>query len=217
MTRALADAGAERVIAIEFDRALVPALREAVGDRPAVEVLAADATKIGWSELLGAGPWICCGNLPYNVGTDIVLEVLAHAPMVARLVVMVQREVADRFAADPGDPGYGPSTLRAEYHATVEVVRRVPADVFWPRPTVASAVVRFERRVEPRVGVDERRLWRIVDEAFAQRRKTMRSAARRVGVADPDDVLAAAGVPADARPETVPLEGFARVAEALPA
>jgi 16S rRNA (adenine1518-N6/adenine1519-N6)-dimethyltransferase len=214
---ALAEAGASRVVAIEFDRALLPALHEAVAGRPAVEVLAADATKIAWNDVLDGGRWICCANLPYNVGTDIVLDVLEHAPMVERLVVMVQREVAERFAAFPGDDGYGPATLRATYRATTKIVRPVPADVLWPRPAVASAIVRMTRRERPVVDVDERRLWLVVDEAFAQRRKTMRSAVRRLGLSDPEAVLAAADVSPDARPETVGLEGFARIAEALPA
>ena len=217
LTVALAQAGASRVIAIEFDRALLPALREAVSDQPAVEVLAADATKIAWNDVLHGGGWICCANLPYNVGTDIVLDVLEHAPMVERLVVMVQREVAERFAAFPGDISYGPATLRAMYRATIKIVRPVPADVFWPRPAVASAIVRMTRRERALVDVDERRLWRVVDEAFAQRRKTMRSAVRRLGLTDPEAVLAAAGVSPDARPETVGIEGFARIAEELPA
>jgi 16S rRNA (adenine1518-N6/adenine1519-N6)-dimethyltransferase len=205
------------VIAIEFDRALLPALREAVADRPAVKVLAADATKIEWSEVLDGGGWICCGNLPYNVGTDIVLDVLDRATMVERLVVMVQREVAERFVALSGAPGYGPTTLRIAYRAEAEILRRVPADVFWPRPSVASAVVRMTRRERPPVAVDEALLWRVIDEAFAQRRKTMRSALRRLGVAEPEQVLAAVGVAPEVRPETVDLEAFAHVAEQLPA
>jgi 16S rRNA (adenine1518-N6/adenine1519-N6)-dimethyltransferase len=217
LTVALADTGAARVLAIEFDRALLPALRAVVADRPSVEVLAADATKMAWPAALGGGAWVCCGNLPYNVSTDIVLDVLERAPMVERLVVTVQREVADRFAAAPGARVYGPTSIRIAYRATVEVVRAVPREVFWPRPSVASSVVRITRLDRPAVDVDEQRLWRVVDEAFAQRRKTMRAAVRRLGVEDPDALLETTHVPAGARPEELALGEFARIAEALPA
>src|SRR3954454_3187312 len=218
LTIALAERGAERVLAIEFDRALVPALRSVVADHPGIEVLPADATKVDWGAVLDDGPWIGCGNLPYNVGTAIVLSLLERAPMVRRLVVMVQREVAERLVAAPGDPeGFGPTSLRVAYRADATIVRAVPASVFWPRPSVASSVVRFERLGRPPVHVDEAVLWRVVDEAFAQRRKTMRAALRRLGVDDPDPALAHAGVDPSARPQELDLSSFARIAEAVPA
>lgn len=217
LTVSLADAGAQRVLAIEFDRALVPALREVVADRAAVEVLEADVTKIAWPSVLSGASWIACGNLPYNVGTSIVLDLLEHAPMVDRLVVMVQREVADRLTAAPGDEGYGPTTLRVGYRSRAEFVRRVPASVFWPRPAVASAVVRMTRHSRPPADIDEGRLFRVIDGSFAQRRKTMRAALRRLEVDDAEAVLARAGVAPTARPETLSLDAFAAVAAALPA
>jgi 16S rRNA (adenine1518-N6/adenine1519-N6)-dimethyltransferase len=216
LTTALAERGADRVLAIEFDRALVPALRSVATAHAAIEVLAADATKADWSFVLGDRPWIACGNLPYNVGTAIVLSLLEYAPMVRRLVVMVQREVAARLVATPAArEGYGPTSLRVAYHADAAILRPVPAAVFWPRPTVASAVVRMERRAHPPVDVDQARLWRVVDEAFGQRRKTMRGALRRLGCLDPDGVLVQAGVAPTARPEEVDLAAFARIARAL--
>ncbi len=204
------------MLAIEFDRALVPALRSVAEPYPAVEVLEADATKIDWSGVLGDGSWTACGNLPYNVGTAIVLSLLEHAPMVRTLVVMVQREVADRLiATSSARQGYGPTSLRVAYHAEATVVRPVPASVFWPRPSVASAIVRMERRSHPAVAADEEALWRLVDEAFGQRRKTMRAALRRLGADDPDAVLAEAGVDPSARPEELDLAVFGQIAEAL--
>src|SRR3954451_603531 len=216
LTTALAERGAERVLAVEFDRALVPALRSVATAHAPIEVLAADATKADWSFVLGDGPWIACGNLPYNVGTAIVLSLLEYAPMVRRLVVMVQREVAARLVATPAArEGYGPTSLRVAYHADATILRPVPAAVFWPRPAVASAGVRMERRAHPAVDVDLARLWRVVDEAFGQRRKTMRGALRRLGCLDPDGVLVQAGVAPTARPEEVDLAAFARIARAL--
>jgi len=218
LTTALAQRGVERLLAIEFDDALVPALRSVAEAHPAVEVLAADATKVDWPTILDDPVWIACGNLPYNVGTAIVLSLLQRAPMVRTLVVMVQREVAGRLVATPSArEGYGPTSLRVAYHADATILRTVPASVFWPRPSVASAIVRMERRERPVVDVDETALWRVVDEAFAQRRKTMRGALRRLAAADPEAVLAVAGVDPSARPEELDLVAFARVAEAMSA
>jgi 16S rRNA (adenine1518-N6/adenine1519-N6)-dimethyltransferase len=218
LTTALAERGAERVLAVEFDRALVPALRSVAAAYPAIEVLAADATKVDWPEVLADDGWIACGNLPYNVGTAIVRSLLDRAPMVRRFVVMVQREVADRLVATPGArEGYGPTSLRVAYRADATIVRAVPPSVFWPRPSVASAVVRLERLDRPSVDVDESALWRVVDEAFAQRRKTMRAALRRLGADDADAILEGAGIEAAARPQDLDLAAFARIAEALPA
>jgi 16S rRNA (adenine1518-N6/adenine1519-N6)-dimethyltransferase len=218
LTTALAERGPDRVLAIEFDRALVPALRSIASAHSSIEVLAADATKIDWHAVLDDGSWIACGNLPYNVGTAIVLSLLERAPMVRRLVVMVQREVADRLVATPASrEGYGPTSLRVGYHAEATIVRTVPASVFWPRPTVASAIVRVERRERPAVDIDPAALWRVVDTSFAQRRKAMRAALRRLGTPDPDGVLVRAAVDPSARPQELDLEAFARIAEALPA
>lgn len=215
LTAALAERGAERVMAIEFDRALVPPLRSVAEAHPAVEVVAADATKIDWPSALGDETWVACGNLPYNVGTAIVLSLLERAPMVRRLVVMVQREVAERLVATPeAREAYGPTSVRVAYHADATILRYVPASVFWPRPSVSSAIVRMVRR-PPAVDVDEATLWGVVDEAFAQRRKTMRGALRRLGVVDPDTTLQAANVDASARPDALDLAAFARIAEAI--
>jgi 16S rRNA (adenine1518-N6/adenine1519-N6)-dimethyltransferase len=219
LTTALADAGAAEVLAIEFDAGMIPALEEVTAARPTIRVLHADATKLDWPATLGGGSWVLCANLPYNVGTSIVLDVLQTAPTVQRLVVMVQREVGERLAARAGSEAYGAVSVRVAYHASAELVRKVPPTVFWPRPSVGSVIVRLARLTAPPVAVDETRLWRVVDEAFAQRRKTMRNALRRLGLeaADADEALASAGVDLAARPEELDLASFARVAEALAA
>jgi 16S rRNA (adenine1518-N6/adenine1519-N6)-dimethyltransferase len=109
-------------------------------------------------------------------------------------------------------------SLRVAYHARAELLRQVPPEVFWPRPSVGSAVVRLERLAAPPVEVDEGRLWTIVDTAFGERRKTMRNALRRLGLSAiaADAALATAGIDPAARPETLDLDAFARVTEALP-
>ena len=218
LTLALAATGAE-VLAIEFDRGLVGALGEVVGASPRVRVLHDDAMRLDWRAVLGdAGSWTLAANLPYNVATPLLLDLLAGSPSIERFVVMVQREVGERLAASPGDDGYGAVSLKVAYRATATILRKVPPEVFWPRPTVASVVVRLERRASPPVEVDEPRLWRLVDAGFAERRKTMRNALRRLGlsVGDAERALAAAGIAPNARAEELDLEAFARLAEAAP-
>ena len=219
LTMAIADAGAARVLAVEFDRALLPALRDAVGARDGVEIVHADATKLDWASTLGDDPWVAVGNLPYNVGTSIVVDLLERAPMVERIVVMLQREVAERLVATPAQrEAYGAVSVRVAYRAEAEVLRHVPPTVFWPQPSVGSAIVRLVRRDRPPVDVDEGALWRVVDESFAQRRKTMRNAVRRLGLdaGAADRVLATVGIDPRARPETLDLHAFANLAAGLP-
>jgi 16S rRNA (adenine1518-N6/adenine1519-N6)-dimethyltransferase len=211
LTVALAATGA-RVLAIEFDRALLPALLEVTKSIELVEVIAADATKLEWPAILGDRAWTICANLPYSIATSLVQEVLEGVPQVRRMVVMVQREVGQRLVARAGETGYGPLSLRVEFHATAAVVRRVPPDVFWPRPTVESVVVRIDRRQRPAENVDHSRLWRVVDAMFAVRRKAARSALGTI-TDDPDLVLSAAGVDPRARAERLTLAELSRIAE----
>ena len=219
LTLALAAAGA-RVTAVEFDRTVVPALREVASEAPGVRVVEADAMRLDWSSALDgrADAWTLCANLPYNIATPLVLDVLAEVPRIRRLVVMVQREVGERLVAAAGDEAYGAVSVRVAFRASGSVVRRVRPDVFWPRPKVDSVVVRLDRLREAPVDVDEARLWAVVDEAFAQRRKTMRNALRRLDLSpeEADAVLAEAGVDPSARPEELSLDAFASLAGAMP-
>lgn len=214
LSRAIAEAGPRRLLALEFDRSLLPALEEAVAGLP-VEVVHADATKVDWDLLLDEERWVLCANLPYNVGTTIVLDVLQRVPQVTRLVVMLQREVGERLVASPGEEAYGAASVKVAYRSRARLVRNVPPEVFWPRPSVGSVIVRLDRLASPPVQVDEESLWRLVGEAFSQRRKTMRNALRRLGVPEPDALLASCGLQPAVRPEQLGLEEFARLAEAM--
>jgi 16S rRNA (adenine1518-N6/adenine1519-N6)-dimethyltransferase len=218
LTVVLAASGAQ-VLAVEFDRALLPGLEEVTADLPAVRVLRADAMKLDWPAELGAGDgWTLCANLPYNIAVPLVLDTLAQVPAIVRWVVMVQREVGQRLVAAAGTEHFGAVSLRVAYRASASVLRRVPATVFWPRPAVDSVVVRLDRLEVPPVAVDERALWRVVDASFAERRKTMRNALRRLGLEahDADAVLAQAGVAPESRPEQLGLDAFAAIAELVP-
>lgn len=206
------------MLALEFDRALLPALREVVAGEPRVRVEAEDALHADWRRLLGGEEaWTVAANLPYNIAVPVILRLVEGVPSVRRLVVMVQREVALRFVAGPGDGHYGPVSLRVAYRYAGAIVRSVPPGVFWPRPRVGSAVVRLDRRERPRVDVDESTLWRVVEGAFAERRKTIRTALVRLGLdrAGADAALAAASVDPSARAERLSLDDFAAIARAV--
>jgi 16S rRNA (adenine1518-N6/adenine1519-N6)-dimethyltransferase len=176
----------------------------------------ADAMRADWARLLGDGEWAMVSNLPFNVSVPLVIELLERVPRIARYLVMVQREVGERFAAAPGEAAYGTVSLRVAYRARAEIVRRVPAEVFWPRPNVDSVLVRMLPHPPP-VPVAPTALFRVVEEGFAERRKTMANALRRLGLerGEATRVLAAADVAASARAETLGLDAFARVTAAL--
>jgi 16S rRNA (adenine1518-N6/adenine1519-N6)-dimethyltransferase len=216
LTLALAATGAE-VLAVEFDRAIVPALEEVVAGDARIRVLAADAMRVDWTEVLGDGSWIMASNLPYNIAVPLVLEMLERATGVGRFVVMVQREVGERLAAGPGEEAYGAVSVRVAYRAAARVVRRVPPEVFWPAPKVESVVVRLDRFDAPPVDAEPDRLWAVVDAGFAERRKTMRNAVRRLGLTaeGADEALNAAGIDPQARAESLGLPAFARLAETI--
>lgn len=211
LTVALADAGA-RVLAVEIDARLLGALEE-VTEGGTVEVLHADATDLAaWAPRLAGGgeDWKLVANLPYNVATSLVLDVLDELPQITEMVVMVQREVAERLAAAPGHRAYGLPSLKVACRARAAVLGNVPPTVFWPRPRVASALLAIRRLPEPAAGnVDE--LYRLARRAFAQRRKMLRSSLR--GVVDPA-AFGAAGVDPAARPGELTVADWSRLASA---
>jgi 16S rRNA (adenine1518-N6/adenine1519-N6)-dimethyltransferase len=216
LTQALARTGAE-IVAVEFDRALVSALQEVVADSRNVRVEVRDAMKADWAALLGGpGPWDVVANLPYNVAVPVVMRLLDDEPRVRRFVVMVQREVGERLVAGAGEKHYGAVSVRVAYRAEGRLVRRVARSVFWPQPNVDSVLVSLARRPPP-VDVDQASLWELVQEAFAQRRKTMRNALVRLGLdaARAEALLAECGIEPKARAEQLGLEELARVAAAL--
>ena len=214
LTVQLARSGAE-VVAVEVDRALIPALEEVVEGFPRVRVVMADAVSADWDGILGVGggPWVVVANLPYNVAVPVVMRILDTAPRIGRMLVMIQREVGERLAAGPGQSAFGAVSVRVAYRAKARVVRRVSRTVFWPRPNVDSVLVSLVRRPPP-VRVDEVALWRVLDTAFNQRRKTMRGAMVRLGLdrSEAEAALAACAIDPATRPERLGLEEFACLA-----
>jgi 16S rRNA (adenine1518-N6/adenine1519-N6)-dimethyltransferase len=216
LTVALADLGAD-VLAIELDRRLIPALEEVLAGRPNVRVVVADALRVDWPDVLGPGPWTMASNLPYSVAVPVVMSLLDHAPEVLRLIVTVQREVGERLAARPGGSAYGAVSVRVAYHCEAEVLRRVPPSVFWPEPNVESVVVRLIRRDAPPVDVPAERLFRVVEEGFAQRRKTMANAVVRLGSTrgHAAALLDRCGIDPRARAESLSIDEFACLARGV--
>jgi 16S rRNA (adenine1518-N6/adenine1519-N6)-dimethyltransferase len=217
LTVALAETGAE-VTVVELDRHLLPVLRSVV-EPLGVRVVEGDAMTLDWDEVLGGGVaghgedgWALVANLPYNVATPLVLEVLARVPAIDRMLVMVQREVGERLAAGPGSKAYGIPSVKVAYRAEAEVVGRVPPTVFLPQPRVESTLVRLRRLPEPPVDTDTERLFRLVEAGFGQRRKMLRRSL--ASLVDPS-AFERAGVRSDARAEELSLEDWARLANAV--
>jgi 16S rRNA (adenine1518-N6/adenine1519-N6)-dimethyltransferase len=215
LTLALAEAG-HRVLAVEIDGDLVPVLREVVEPK-GVQVVQADAMRVDWDAALaaaGPGPWHLVANLPYNVAVPLVCDLLDDVPQIQTMLVMVQREVAERLVAGPGTGAYGVPSVKVAYWATARIAGQVPATVFVPPPRVESSLVRIVRREVPAVDADPARLFALVRAGFGQRRKMLRRAlAGQVSA----EQFAAAGVAPDARAEQLGVQEWGRLANAVDA
>lgn len=214
LTLALVDTGAH-VLAIEKDATLVPVLGEVLRARGArgVEVLRADALELDWDEVLGAAAsWVLVANLPYNVAVPIIMSVLERATSVHRLVVMVQKEVAERLVAGPGGRTVGVPSMRLAWHAEAELLGTVAPEVFVPRPRVTSALVGITRRPPPTDEIGPDAVFGLVGPAYRQRRKMLRST---LGASVPVATFEAAGIDPTARPEQLSIEDWARLALAV--
>jgi 16S rRNA (adenine1518-N6/adenine1519-N6)-dimethyltransferase len=203
---------------VEIDPVLADALAPTVAARlptAALQVVTGDALRL--TELPGPAPTALVANLPYNVAVPVVLHLLEAVPSIQRVLVLVQAEVADRLAAAPGSKVYGVPSVKVAWYASAARAGAVARTVFWPVPNVDSGLVRMVRRDPPAVpGTDRGAVFAVIDAAFAQRRKMLRSAlagwAGSAGRAEA--VLRAAGVDPSARGETLDVAAFARIAAA---
>ena len=213
LTEALLAAGA-RVTAIEKDARLHAHLHRRLADRADLDLRLADATDVDLPALFAGGIAKLVANRPYSVGSRLMMECFLTECGPRRLVVTVQKEVADRLAARPGSPDYGLLSVWAQLRYRPRLVKRIPSGCFWPAPDVTSAIVRLDRRDDdPLPAGGARRLKPVLARVFGQRRKKMG------GVLGLDEAIRArwraAGLDPDARPETWPPDQFARlVAEA---
>jgi 16S rRNA (adenine1518-N6/adenine1519-N6)-dimethyltransferase len=213
LTLALAETGA-RVTAVEVDSGLAAVLRETL---PAdVEVIHADARRLDWAAVLGGEEAVLVANLPYNIATPLVADLLDDVAPITRMLVMVQLEVAERLCARPRTPAYGAVSVKVAYWAQARLVGKVPPTVFLPRPNVESGLVEIVRRPVPAVGEEAPRelLFDLLRAAFQQRRKTLRrSLLGRV----PPGAYATAGIDDGARPEELDIAAWGRLAAAVAA
>ena len=216
LTLALAEAGAT-VIAVELDRHVIAALHDHVRDA-AVTIVEGDALTMDWHALLdehGLERAALVANLPYNVATPVVIRVLETAPRIDDVLVMVQREVGERYAARPRTKAYGSVTVKIAFHAAAEVVGTVPPAVFIPRPNVESALVRLRRHRELPVAVrDEDWMFGLVRAGFATRRKMLRQSLKPVLGNDAEAIIRSAGVAPTARAEELDLSAWAALSDA---
>ncbi len=211
LTLALAETGAE-VLAVEIDRGVVPLLRELTEPLANVTVVEADAMKADWHALLGDEPgWVMVANLPYNVATPLVCDLLDGVPMIDRMLVMVQREAAERFCASPRTPQYGAVTVKISYWATARIVGHVPASVFVPRPNVESSLADIRRRGEPATAAPFDDMFPLIRTAFGQRRKMLRRSLAEVVTPEMFDE---AGIDNQRRPEELDVHEWGRLAQA---
>ncbi len=220
LTLALLDV-VDRVVAVEIDPVLAEHLPATVADRAPtlaerLHVVRADALRVAAADL-PVEPTALVANLPYNVAVPVLLHLLAELPSLRTALVMVQAEVADRLAAEPGSRVYGVPSVKAGFFGTVRRAGAIGTQVFWPVPRVDSGLVRVQRFAEAPWPIDEehrRRVFEVVDAAFAQRRKTLRAAlAGWAGsTAESERRLRAAGIDPAARGETLDTAAFVRLA-----
>jgi 16S rRNA (adenine1518-N6/adenine1519-N6)-dimethyltransferase len=200
------------VIAVEIDPRLATRLPQTVQEQAPehaahLAVIAADAMAV---TALPEPPTALVANLPYNVAVPVLLHMLATFPTIRSTVVMVQREVAERLSAEPGSRVYGVPSLKARWYGSVEYVGTVGRTVFWPAPHVDSGLVRITAAPQP--DADRARVFSLVDAAFAQRRKTLRTTLSGPLRDRVDDVLAIAGIDPGLRGEQLSLDDFVRIA-----
>ena len=206
LTRALAATGA-RVVAYEIDAGLLPVLEEVTRGLP-VDLRSLDITDVELGADLGDGRWVMVANLPYNVGTPLLMDALRRAPQIHRFVVMIQREVAERLVAGPGSKQYGLPSVIVGIHTRARLAFRVPAQVFYPAPKVESAVVVLDRVPSPD---ESKRAIEIAATAFNQRRKMLRgSLAGKFD--DAGTALEAAGIDPTSRAEDLSPEDYLTLA-----
>lgn len=219
LTRALLALGAKRVIAIERDERCIAALHEIVSRDPArLTVVAADALQYDPSGELRGDKARIIANLPYNIATALLvkwLTVMPWPPWYDALVLMFQREVAERIAAAPGSKSYGRLAVLTQWRTEPRILFDIAPSAFVPPPKVVSSVVKLVPRENP-AACDLRLLERVTEAAFGQRRKMLRQSLRSLG-RDPLPLLAAAAIAPTARAEEIPVAGFVALARALAA
>lgn len=214
----------KKVIAIEVDRDLIPVLEETLGEYDNVEVIFEDAMKIDFRAFVDEkfpGERVCvCANLPYYITSPVIMKLLDASDCFESIVVMIQKEVADRFCAEPDTDDYGKITLAVQYKAAVEKCFSVSAGNFIPPPKVTSTVIKMNIRKEPPVKpVSVENMFKLIGAAFAQRRKTLSNAIKATGAnytkEEIEDAIEHIGFDRNVRGECLGLSDYARLSDIL--
>lgn len=220
LTQALAER-ARLVLAIEYDRTFLEILEQTLKRFDNVEVIPADALKLDLDSLSSKYPQPdkMVSNLPYNIAAPLIARYLTCYPYLKYLVVMVQREIAERMTASPGSKSYSAFSLKVQYYSQPQVVSIVPRTVFIPPPQVDSAIVKLRRfKTPPAATRDTRHLFKVIEAAFAQRRKTIQNAISEGLGLDKGEVgaiLSSLGLAPTLRGESLSLQQFAQISKAL--
>ncbi|MDA3925944.1 MAG: 16S rRNA (adenine(1518)-N(6)/adenine(1519)-N(6))-dimethyltransferase RsmA [Kiritimatiellae bacterium] len=218
LTQAMLERGAS-VVTVEKDKRLAARLHEALGAPDALEVIEADALKLDLDEFLAQGFDACVSNLPYSVGTRILLDLALHADAPAVTAVLVQREVAERFAADAGESARGQAGVWLQLDYTVRIVRHVGATCFWPRPEVGSTVVRLDKSRSQLSEIQREYFFELTRYAFMHRRKQMGASLRKATGnlertdAELAELLCQAGIAPATRAEQISNAGWQALAQ----
>lgn len=213
LTQGLAESKA-RVVAVELDTRLLPVLATTLNGYDNVRVVHGDILKVNIMEEVGAPSFKVCANLPYYITTPIIFALLEKRLPMERLVAMVQKEVAERMAAQPGGKEYGALSVAIQYYTEPKIAFIVPPTSFIPAPAVDSAVIVCKRREKPPVEVcDEGLFFRVVKAAFSLRRKMLSNSLKNMGIKSERVAkwLELAGVDGKRRAETLSLEDFAKL------
>ena len=214
---------AKKVVAIEIDKTLIPILKETLSDFPNIEVINQDILKVDVQELvkekLNGGPVKLVANLPYYITTPIVMKFLEEDIPVTDIVVMVQKEVADRMNAKPNTKDYGALSIAVQYYCDTEIVAKAPRHMFMPQPNVDSTVIGLHIREEKKYNVDNEDIFfKTVKASFGQRRKTLLNSLSGLGFLSKDQIkeaLQEANIDEKRRGETLSIEEFASLANAV--
>lgn len=210
---------AKKVVAIELDNDLIPILTEEMGSNPKFTLIHNDALKVNFNEIIGEEKSVkLVANLPYYVTTPIIVKLLKEKYNFKSLTIMIQKEVAERMDAEPGNKDYGSLSLLVQYYCNTKIIRKVPPQCFIPRPKVDSIVIRLDRLDEPKVKVENEKLFfEVIRSSFNMRRKTLWNGVKNIGLSKEKLELAfkEAGIDPKRRGETLTIEEFAVLSDKI--